>query len=122
VCGDAESLRTLVDNLVGNAIKFAPAHSVVSVQVARSGRGGTASGRVALTVSDEGRGIDPALRERVFDRFYRAPDATHHGSGLGLAIVKTIADRHGASITLRTPAAGPGLVVEVCFLAQPAVH
>jgi two-component system, OmpR family, sensor histidine kinase QseC len=122
VCGDAESLRTLVDNLVGNAIKFAPAHSVVSVQVARSGRGGTASGRVALTVSDEGRGIDPALRERVFDRFYRAPDATHHGSGLGLAIVKTIADRHGASITLRTPAAGRGLVVEVCFLAQPTVH
>jgi two-component system OmpR family sensor kinase len=70
---------------------------------------------VTLTVDDSGPGIPDTERERVFDRFYRASDATGVGSGLGLAIVKAIADRHGATILLdRSPTLG-GLRVQVIF-------
>jgi signal transduction histidine kinase len=66
-------------------------------------------------VRDNGPGIAPAERERVFDRFYRSAQAgTANGSGLGLAIVKAVAQRHAAEITL-ADAPGGGLEVTVVF-------
>ena len=64
-------------------------------------------------VEDSGPGIPDTERLRVFDRFYRSPDATGVGSGLGLAIVKAIADRHGARLRLDRSAPLGGLRIEV---------
>jgi two-component system OmpR family sensor kinase len=100
VDGDAAGLRTLLVNLVDNAIRYTPIGGRIEIGVDRR------DGRAELTVRDDGPGIAAAERARVFDRFYRAPEATTvTGSGLGLAIVKRIADRHDADVTL-----GPGLV------------
>ena len=111
VQGDEESLRMLVDNLVGNAIKYSPVGSTVRVRVHRE------HDVVQLLVSDEGPGIEPELRERVFDRFYRAPGQDQPGSGLGLAIAKSVADRHGASLELADGPDATGLLVRVRLAA-----
>jgi two-component system OmpR family sensor kinase len=109
VAGDPTDLRTLLDNLVDNALRYTPGGGRVDVGVH-----GTETG-VALTVSDTGPGIPTAERERVFDRFYRGAATAIPGSGLGLAIVKRIADRHGAQIGLSQPENGPGLRITVHF-------
>ena len=105
VRGDDESLRTLVDNVVGNAIKYSPPGATVNVTVSH------ADHAVRLDVLDQGPGIAADQRLRVFDRFYRAPGQAQAGSGLGLAIAKTVADRHGAKLELGDGADGRGLRV-----------
>ena len=114
VQGDAEQLRMLLSNLVANALRHAPAgHGVVDVRAALG------AGRPMLLVQDNGPGIPPAERDRVFDRFYRGEGAiARSGSGLGLAIVKAVATRHHAEVTLHD-APGGGLLVQVRFPAQP---
>ncbi len=114
VRGDKDQLTVLVDNLVENALRYTPAGGVVDVEVRRR------DGRAELRVIDNGPGIPEAERERVFDRFVRGEDARVQardasGSGLGLAIVRAIAQRHGASVSLHTPASGRGLEVRVGF-------
>lgn len=106
VQGERESLVSMIDNLVDNAIKYSPPDGTVRVQVASEGR------RAVLSVADQGAGIPPALRERVFDRFFRNPDQTQSGSGLGLAIVKSVVDRHGGEVVLGE-ARGGGLMATV---------
>ena len=106
VLGERESLVSMIDNLVNNAIKYSPSGSTVVVHVAHEGP------HALLTVADQGPGIPAALRERVFDRFFRNPDQTQSGSGLGLAIVKSVVDRHGGEVTLGETAEG-GLLVTV---------
>lgn len=111
VMGDAESLRMMVDNLIGNAIKYAPAGSTVNVSVVAQDQA------VQLLVTDEGPGIAPELRTRVFDRFYRMPGQVQGGSGLGLSIVKSVAERHAAIIDLSDGPGGKGLQVRLRFAA-----
>ena len=89
VTGDASRLRQLTGILVENAIRHAPAGSVVTVR-ARSG--------AALEVEDEGPGIRAEDLPHVFDRFWRAKDAPSGGTGLGLAIATWIAQRHGGRL------------------------
>ena len=108
VLGDREALRTLVRNLVDNAVRYTPPGGRVQVRV-RS----TSDGAV-LEVTDSGPGIPARERERAFDRFYRRAGAPEGGSGLGLAIVKAIAERHGARVSL-DDAPGGGLHVAVSF-------
>jgi signal transduction histidine kinase len=108
VMGDRDALRTLVRNLVDNAVRYTPAGGRVQVQTAKTPQG------ALLEVTDSGPGIPAADRERVFDRFYRRVSAPEGGSGLGLAIVKAIADRHGARVSL-ADAPGGGLRVTVDF-------
>jgi signal transduction histidine kinase len=108
VRGDPEELRTLVRNLVDNAVRYTPAHGSVQVRCA------IASQEAMLEVMDTGPGIAPKDRERVFDRFYRRAAAQESGTGLGLAIVKAIAERHGARVSL-SEASGGGLRVTVNF-------
>jgi two-component system sensor histidine kinase TctE len=67
-------------------------------------------------VEDNGPGIAPEVRERVFERFYRVAQDTE-GTGLGLAIVREIAASHGARVELATPASGHGLLVRVRWLS-----
>lgn len=94
VRGEARALRILVRNLVDNAVRYTPPGGVVRVSCRAEDHGG-----VLLQVADSGPGISPADRDRAFDRFHRL-SAHETGSGLGLAIVKSIAQRHGASVTL----------------------
>lgn len=107
--GDADALRILLANLVGNALRFTPAGGRVDV-----GCRSTATG-VVLEVADSGPGIPAAERERVFARFYRHGDDTDsQGSGLGLAIVRAIAERHRARVVLGESEFG-GLLASVEF-------
>jgi two-component system OmpR family sensor kinase len=112
VRGDPEALRTLLRNLVDNAVRYTGAGGRVDVSVESFGAG------ARLSVSDNGPGIAPADRERVFDRFYRPAGTATSGSGLGLAIVRTIAAAHGASVALADGADGQGLKVTVSFPAR----
>ncbi|WP_423199413.1 MULTISPECIES: sensor histidine kinase [unclassified Cupriavidus] len=108
VQGDADALRILLTNLVDNALGYIPRGSRVDVRV-----GHDSAGHVELVVQDNGPGIPEAERARVFDRFYRLPEAPTGGSGLGLAIVAEIAQSHGARVALED--AVPGLRVRVTF-------
>ena len=123
VHGDPEQLLVLVNNLLQNALRHTPAGGVISAKATQVG-----GQEVVLSIVDEGPGIPLAERTRVFDRFYRGLDdgrgpGAPAGSGLGLSIVKAIADRHGAQVTLATPANGRGLEVRVAFpaCARPVV-
>jgi two-component system OmpR family sensor kinase len=116
VAGDVHQLSVLLNNLVENALRYTPAGGVVDVEA------GVHDGRPMLRVIDDGPGIAPAERGRVFDRFFRGDDARAlardgGGSGLGLAIVRSIAERHGAHVSLHTPPSGRGLEVRVVFAA-----
>lgn len=81
VMGDADALRILLANLVGNALRYTPSGGQVDVAC------GLADGQAYLEVADSGPGILPAERERCLDRFYRGPvvgeDGAYGGSGLG---------------------------------------
>jgi len=111
VTGDADALRVLLRNLLDNAVKYTPASGRVDVTLRRL------PSALCLRVEDSGPGIAEAERERVFDRFYRAPGAaataTAAGNGLGLAIVKAIADGHGAKLALGRSERLGGLSVEL---------
>ena len=95
VIGDSDKVRTIVDNLVSNAIKYSPRSASITVTLA------TEQGFAVLDVVDRGPGIDPVERERIFDSFYqgRPPiDGRVKGSGLGLAIAREYALAHGGGI------------------------
>ncbi len=81
----------------------------------------TTGPRALLVVTDQGPGIAPAERERVFDRFYRVPGTAAGGSGIGLALVRSIARHHGGDVRLDGAASSTGLRVSVDLpaLAQP---
>jgi signal transduction histidine kinase len=105
-----ESLCSLVDNLVDNAVKYSPLGGHVTVALVEDGE------TVVLTVSDAGPGIPAELRERVFERFVRLQgDQDCHGSGLGLTIVERAAAQHGATVQLLDGPEGRGLTVKVSF-------
>ncbi len=111
VAADADALRTLLRNLIDNAVRYSAPGGRVDVAVEPA----TAEAGPRLVVSDDGPGIAPPERARVFDRFYRRAGHSPSGSGLGLAIVKTIADAHGASVELTDNSPAPGLRVIVSF-------
>jgi len=114
VMGEPEALRTLIRNLVDNAVRYTPVGGTVDVSVQDSDAPETRCGAV-LRVVDTGPGIPPNERQRVFDRFYRPPGTSPPGSGLGMAIVKAIADAHGATIVLDSDPNTHGLSVTVSF-------
>ena len=91
--GEESQLSRLVTNLLDNAFKYVPEGGRITLEIAPG---------PILTVTDDGPGIPPAQREKIFDRFYRgsANDAGSTGSGLGLALAKAIAERHGLTIAL----------------------
>ncbi|MGE5090431.1 MAG: ATP-binding protein [Candidatus Levyibacteriota bacterium] len=95
VVGDAEKLRTVVDNLVSNAIKYSPRSATIRIDV------GVRDGDATLDVVDEGPGVSPEDRARIFESFYQGPapaDGRIKGSGLGLAIAREYAVAHGGRI------------------------
>ncbi len=105
---DPQVVGRILDNLLANAIRHAPAGGAVTLQAER------APGRLALVVRDTGPGVPPDLADRVFEPFVTGrPD----GTGLGLAIARELADAHGGRLSLR--GAGPGAVF-VLELPQPS--
>jgi two-component system sensor histidine kinase TctE len=111
--GVAWELRELLVNLIDNAIRYTQAGSRITV------RCGVVDGRPYLEVEDDGAGIAPEERPRVFERFYRIPGSAAGGSGLGLAIVKEIASLYGGSVAIDEPPAG-GTRVRVTFQTSGA--
>ena len=107
VFAPAAELRSVFDNLIDNALRYAPEGGVVDVKLHE------AEGHAVVDVLDNGPGIPPAAIGRVFDRFFRVPGAVAGGSGLGLAIARTAAERHGLRIELCNRADGPGLMARV---------
>jgi signal transduction histidine kinase len=90
VMGDRRQLDRMVANLVDNALRHSKSEIAVSL--------GEWDGKVVLTVDDDGKGIPPADRDRIFERFVRldeARDRDSGGAGLGLAIVAEVARKHG---------------------------
>jgi len=108
--GHPDLARELLANLVDNAVRYNRAGGNVMVRVSNAGGGPT------VIIEDDGPGIAPADRHRVFDRFTRlARKEPVSGSGLGLSIALSLANAIGARIELRTPASGRGLEVAVSF-------
>lgn len=105
-----ETIWALVDNLISNAIKYSPENGRIAVRLST-----LPAGACRLSFSDQGPGIAAALRQRVFERFYRIPGQAQSGSGLGLAIAERAAARNGASIRLDAGPDGRGLLVTVDF-------
>jgi two-component system OmpR family sensor kinase len=116
VRGDVDGLGVMLGNLVDNALRYTPPGGQVDVSAA------VEDGRPLLRVTDNGPGVAPADRARLFDRFYRPDGNLVWGCGLGMSIVKNIADLHGAEVRLDDGLAGrdgAGLAVTVRF-AEPA--
>jgi len=95
VRGDRDLIFQALANLIENALKYAPPASAVSVSMVRL------HARAVITIADHGPGIPPALRERVFRRFFRL-DASRSspGNGLGLSLVQAVVALHNGSIEL----------------------
>lgn len=109
VNGDASSLTEMLNNLIDNAIRYThtSGHITVGLNAAEHG--------AELYVEDNGPGIDPQHRERVFERFYRILGSGQSGSGLGLAIVAEVAKRHNAELKLDAGSGGLGTRISIRF-------
>jgi two-component system OmpR family sensor kinase len=110
VSGAEAELRSLIANLVDNALRYAPRGSEVTVSVR------SRDDSVELEVLDSGPGIPADHRARVFERFQRIPGDATHGSGVGLHIVSKIVERHRGTIELADAHPDeplPGLLVRV---------
>jgi two-component system sensor histidine kinase TctE len=106
--GNAGMLREMVANLVDNAIRYSPPDTCIVIAT------GARDASVVLVVEDEGPGIPPVERDKVFGRFYRIlGHGETDGSGLGLAIVREICLAHHGQVTLADGEGGRGLRVEV---------
>jgi signal transduction histidine kinase len=119
VRADPDRLAQIVANLVENAATFAETEVVVSLSPPPEGTTGPAM----LTVDDDGSGIPPGEQQRVFERFYRADQATGRriGSGMGLAIVAELVAAMGGEVAVVSPArAGRGTSMRVTLPADPA--
>src|SRR3569832_2628439 len=104
--GDGDLMREAISNLIGNAIKFTPDHGSVSISVIRE------EGWPVVRVRDNGIGVEPAERDKIFKRFYRT--SRGHpvpGSGLGLSIAAAIATLQ--DFDLRFDDNNPGAVFEL---------
>jgi two-component system, NtrC family, sensor histidine kinase GlrK len=103
VDADPEKLRSIVDNLIGNAVKFTPAGGSVSVHARASGD------QALIDVIDSGPGVPAEERESIFDSFFRGrarSSARVEGSGLGLAIAREFVEAHGGRISVLAEARG----------------
>lgn len=109
VVGDPELLRSALENVLRNAIRFAPAGSQVRVDADRLG-----ADAIGVTIADRGPGVPAGLLEQIFEPYFRAPGpaGTVEGTGLGLAIARRVFEAHGGTVRAG-PREGGGLRVDV---------
>lgn len=112
VHANEDLLHLTLMNIVGNAIKYSPENSKIIV------KGKKAENEVQLDIVDQGPGIPEAVREKIFERFFRYHTGKILGSGLGLTIARQCAGQMKASLSLHTPDAGSGLCVRLTLLAR----
>jgi heavy metal sensor kinase len=115
---DAGRLGQAIGNLIDNAIKYSPPGATVRVATTTAGE------EAVVTVDDEGPGIPDAVRDRIFDRFFRA-DASRTratgGSGIGLAIVREVAHAHGGrAVVAPRPGGGSTFTIAIPVGPRPA--
>ena len=99
VVGTPTYLRRVLDNLIGNAVKYTPEGGRITVRLRRNGE------QVALNVSDTGIGIPEDQLDRIFDRFYQVDGSAtraYSGVGLGLALVKQMAEAYGGHVRVES--------------------
>src|SRR5213078_126732 len=110
VRADADALGRVLLNLVDNAARYSPAGAPITLR----GLPG-APGRARMEVADRGPGIPPEERERVFERFHRAPSSDPgDGAGLGLAISAEVVERLGGTLSVASrPGRGSTFAVEL---------
>jgi signal transduction histidine kinase len=106
VYADERLFLQLLENLIGNALKYGRQDGTAEVRIATAVDG--ADGRTLLSVEDNGIGVPEGDRERVFDEFHRSENGLRQasGTGLGLAICKRIVESHGGTITVTERAGG----------------
>ena len=109
VDADARLIAILLRNLVDNAVRYSPSHTVVRVDV------GLRDATPFVQVSDEGPGVPIEARVGLGRRFHRLADGRIAGTGLGLSIVKRIAELHEATLTFEETMSGKGLAVTLSF-------
>jgi two-component system OmpR family sensor kinase len=118
VLAEENKIRQVLTNLIGNAVRFTPPDSPIEIGVGVDGE----AGRAILSVIDHGEGIPPQIREKIFQRFWRADTSRTRdtgGSGLGLAIVSAIVDAHGGEVdVLETPGGGATFRVSLPLLRR----
>jgi two-component system sensor histidine kinase GlrK len=110
--GNEDMLENVVDNLVSNAIKYSPTGAVVDIQLSK------AKPYARLQVSDQGPGIDPAEREKIFEVFYQgraAHEGKRSGTGIGLAIVREYVQAHRGTVRAQPSALHP---TGSCFVVE----
>lgn len=105
--------QSVLHNLLDNALRYVPSGGRIEVALRPVGDG------LELRVADDGPGLPPEWRERVFDRFWRAPGQQVSGSGLGLAIVRQAARRLGGRIAVEDGLGGRGIAF-VLYVAKSA--
>ncbi len=117
VHANEDELRSLIHNLLDNALRYTPPGGIVDVTLHRD------TGVVTVEIADNGTGIPTELLPRVFDRFFRIEGAETEGSGLGLAIAKNAADRNRIGLELINRVDGSGLIarmrLEMATVIQP---
>lgn len=101
---DATRLREVIENLLANAIRYTPSGGRVTIAARREG-----PDRLAVIVSDTGRGVSPEELPRLFERFHRSPDSP--GTGLGLVIARDLVRAHGGEIEASSEGEGRGTTV-----------
>lgn len=103
---DADRISQVVTNLIGNAVRATPAGGRIEVQTLLRGQ------RAEFRVTDTGEGLAAEDLERIFERFYRAPDRAQGGadpgSGIGLTISRSIVESHGGTVTAHSAGRGHG--------------
>jgi two-component system sensor histidine kinase MprB len=103
--GDASALERALVNVLDNAVKFSPPGSTITAHLSAG----------VVSVTDEGPGVPPTDREKVFDRFWRGDDSRGMpGSGLGMAIVADAAASHGGTARVdQAPLGGAQVVISL---------
>ena len=105
--GDRTRLIQVLNNLVGNSIRYTPEGGRIDIELAPA----DAHGQITMSVQDNGIGISAELLPHLFDLFtqaQRSTDSRNSGLGLGLALVKTLVEAHGGAVTATSPGAGQG--------------
>ncbi|HET6897080.1 MAG TPA: HAMP domain-containing sensor histidine kinase [Vicinamibacteria bacterium] len=117
---DGARIQQVISNFVGNAIKFSPANSVITMSAERRATA------IRISVADTGPGIPPEELPRIFDRYWQGKGRAQGGLGLGLGIAKAIVEAHGGCIGVSSaPGAGATFYFDVPLLAgveSPCMH